>query len=104
MDSPQLASYIAMAGIVGNLLLAVANFLTSRHAVSKVQEVHLAINSRLDAMLKERGESERAKGVIEGVASVTPSVVPLPEVEPTTGATWVEMQPPRPDPEPPSGG
>ncbi len=33
-----------------------------------IQEVHLSINSRMDSLLKLTGESEAAKGKLEGVA------------------------------------
>lgn len=35
---------------------------------NKVEEIHKATNSMKDALVKVTGESERAKGVIEGAA------------------------------------
>ena len=54
------------------LVIAIATLITSLGAViigmknaSRIQDVHVSINSRMDQLLKATGEAERAVGVTQ---------------------------------------
>jgi hypothetical protein len=52
-----------LVGAIGALILGILNR-------SKIEQVHLSTNSKMDALIKSVGEAEKAKGIIEGRAEV----------------------------------
>ena len=57
---------VALIGSVAPTLLAAAALVASLRNAKKIEEVHLATNSMKDELVRVTGESERAKGVIQG--------------------------------------
>lgn len=53
-----------LVSAIGALILGIMNR-------TKIEQVHLATNSKMDRLLTTVGESEKAKGVIEGEARAT---------------------------------
>lgn len=54
-----------IAGVLTAIAALVAAVMSIRNS-SKIKEVHISINSRMDQLLKEKGIASRAEGVIEG--------------------------------------
>ncbi len=55
-------SQLFFLGLIGQIILGVVLYLQGKNT-------HTLINSRMDEQLKMSGESERAKGVLEGRAA-----------------------------------
>lgn len=66
-DNPDLAEKIVL--YVGGLTGALMVLLRSNQNAAGIQKVHIDLNSRLSAYMKELAEAERAKGVLQGTAA-----------------------------------
>jgi hypothetical protein len=57
-----IASLISALAAIGAVVMSARN-------ARKIQEVHVSINSRFDQWLKERGDTAKAAGLVEGNAA-----------------------------------
>jgi uncharacterized membrane protein len=60
------AVIIALIVAVPTTLTALASLIVSMRNGRKIEQVHIATNSKMDQLLSVTGASEKAKGVIEG--------------------------------------
>ncbi len=60
---------IAFIAIIPSTLAAVAAAWLSLKNGHKIEQVHRDVNSKMDTLVKVTGESERAKGNLEGRAA-----------------------------------
>jgi hypothetical protein len=60
------AVIIALIVAVPTTLTALASLIVSLRNGRKLEQVHVATNSKMDLLLAVTGASEKAKGVIEG--------------------------------------
>ncbi len=61
-----LGEFLVGLAMLINAALAVLNFFQAHRNAGKISSLEANTNHKLDTLLKVTGESERAKGVLEG--------------------------------------
>jgi hypothetical protein len=65
MDLATIASFLSALAAIGAVIASIRN-------AKKIQEVHISINSRMDELLKLKGEAGMAEGLEKGRNELRP--------------------------------
>ena len=65
MTAGDISQLMIAAGQLIVALIALAGYVQSRRNTKKIESVHIAINSRMDQLLEQKGLASEAKGAAE---------------------------------------